>query len=64
MSYLTPLGEAAMPDVVGFRTMMGVIIPSANTVVKSDFWDMWIPGVGFHTGSMDIAQSTLARIRR
>jgi hypothetical protein len=37
MSYLTPLGEAAMQDVVGFRATMKVIILSANTVVESDF---------------------------
>jgi hypothetical protein len=56
MSYMTPLGEAAMPDVVGLRATMGVIIPSANTVVESDFWDMRIPGVAFHAGSMYIAR--------
>ena len=59
MSYLTPLGEAAMPDVVGFRATMRVIIPPANAVVESDFWDMRIPGVSFHTGSMYIARPNL-----
>jgi len=38
---------------------MGVIIPSANAVVESDFWDMRIPGVSFHTGSMYIARPNL-----
>jgi len=56
MAYLSPLGEAAMPDVVGFRATMGVVIPSANAVVESDFWDMWIPGVSFHSRSISIAQ--------
>jgi len=45
--------------VVGFRATMGVIIPSANAVVESDFWDMRIPGVSFHTGSMYIARPNL-----
>ena len=49
-----------MPDVVGFRAKMGVIIPSTNTVVESDFWDMRIPGVTFHTGRIYIAQPTLS----
>ena len=39
---------------------MGVIIPSVNVVVESDFWDMWIPGVTFPTGSMYIAQPNLS----
>lgn len=49
-----------MPDVVGFRAKMGVIIPSINTVVESDFWDMRIPGVTFHTGRIYIAQPNLS----
>lgn len=49
-----------MPDVVGFRAKMGVIIPSTNTVVESDFWDMRIPGVTFHTGRIYIAQPNLS----
>jgi maleate isomerase len=48
-----------MPDVVGFRAKMGVIIPSTNTVVESDFSDLRIPGVTFHTGRMYIAQPAL-----
>ena len=34
-----------MPDIVGFRAKMGVIIPSTNTVVESDFSDMRISGL-------------------
>jgi len=49
-----------MPDVVGFRAKMGVIIPSTNTVVESDFWDMRIPGATFHTGRIYIAQPNLS----
>jgi maleate isomerase len=49
-----------MPDVVGFRAKMGVIIPSTNTVVESDFWDMRIPGVTFHTGRIYIGQPNLS----
>lgn len=48
-----------MPDVVGFRAKMGVIIPSTNTVVESDFWDMQTPSVTFHTGRIYIGQPNL-----
>ena len=48
-----------MPDVVGFRAKMGVIVPSTNTVVESDFSDMRISGVTFHTGRIYIAQPVL-----
>lgn len=48
-----------MPDVAGFRAKMGVIIPSTNTVVESDFADLRIPGVTFHTGRIYIGQPNL-----
>jgi maleate isomerase len=48
-----------MPDVLGFRAKMGVIIPSTNTVVEADFVEMRIPGVTFHSGRMYIAQPVL-----
>ncbi len=52
-----------MPDVVGFRAKMGVIIPSTNTVVESDFADMKIPGVTFHSGRIYIGQPNLGSDR-
>lgn len=48
-----------MPDVVGFRAKMGVIIPSTNTVVEADFADMKVPGVTFHSGRIHIGQPNL-----
>ncbi len=48
-----------MPDVTGFRAKMGVIIPSTNTVVESNFNDMRIPGVTFHAGRMYIERPAL-----
>jgi maleate isomerase len=48
-----------MPDMAGFRAKMGVIIPSTNTLVESDFYAMQIPGVTFHTGRMYIGQPML-----
>lgn len=49
-----------MPDVVGFRAKMGVIMPSTNTVVESDFSEMRIPGVTFHSGRIYIARPNLS----
>ncbi len=48
-----------MTDDAGFRSTMGVIVPSTNTIVESDFWDMRIPGVTFHTGRIYIGQPSL-----
>ncbi|MGI9667714.1 MAG: maleate cis-trans isomerase family protein [Acidimicrobiia bacterium] len=38
-----------MPDVVGFRAKVGVIVPSTNTVVEHDIWNVRPPGVTFHS---------------
>ena len=39
-----------MPDVVGYRAKIGVILPSTNTVVEHDFARVRPPGVTFHSG--------------
>jgi maleate isomerase len=54
-----PVEDVAMTDVAGFRATMGVIVPSTNTIVESDFWDMRIPGVTFHTGRIYIGHPAL-----
>ena len=38
-----------MPDVVGYRAKIGVIVPSTNTVVEHDFAQVRPPGVTFHS---------------
>lgn len=45
-----------MPDAVGYRAKMGVIIPSTNTVVEHDYSLMRPPGITFHYGRMYIEQ--------
>lgn len=37
-----------MPDVLGWRKKFGVLLPSSNTVVEPDFYDMAVPGVTAH----------------
>ncbi len=39
-----------MPDVVGYRAKIGVIVPSTNTVVEHDFARVRPAGVTFHSG--------------
>ena len=39
-----------MPDVVGYRAKIGVIVPSTNTVVEHDLARVRPPGVTFHSG--------------
>jgi len=39
-----------MPDVVGYRAKIGVILPSTNTVVEHDLNQVRPPGVTFHSG--------------
>ncbi len=39
-----------MPDVVGYRAKIGVIVPSTNTVVEHDFTRVRPAGVTFHSG--------------
>ena len=39
-----------MPDVVGYRAKIGVILPSTNTVVEHDFARVRPNGVTFHSG--------------
>lgn len=38
---------------------MAVIVPSTNTVVEHDFWQVRPPGVTFHTGRMYISDPSL-----
>src|SRR5262245_14765219 len=48
-----------MPDAVGYRKKLGVIVPSTNTVVEADYNRMAPHGVSFHTGRMYIGQPVM-----
>ncbi len=48
-----------MPNVVGPRAVLGVIVPSTNTVVEHDYWRAGVAGVSFRAGSMYIADPTM-----
>jgi maleate isomerase len=48
-----------MPDVVGHRAKVGVVVPSTNTVVEHDVHAVGPRGVTFHTGRMHVAEPSL-----
>lgn len=48
-----------MTNVVGPRATFGVIVPSTNTVVESEYYQMRPPGVSFHAGRIWIADEAL-----
>jgi maleate isomerase len=43
-----------MPDVLGYRAKIGVLVPSTNTVVEPDLYAMGPPGVTFHVSRIYI----------
>ena len=45
-----------MPDVLGYRARIGVVVPSTNTIVEPEFYAMAPPGVTVHTGRIYIEQ--------
>lgn len=57
-------GELGQPDFLEHRRKFGVIIPSTNTTVEYDFWNMifkaGIKGVGFHSAGILISSPKLA----
>ena len=45
-----------MPDVLGYRARIGVVVPSTNTIVEPEFHAMAPAGVTVHTGRIYIEQ--------
>jgi len=48
-----------MPDRLGYRSKMGVVVPSTNTVMEPELYAMALPGVTFHIARMYLAQSAM-----
>jgi maleate isomerase len=44
-----------MPDALGYRARIGVVVPSTNTIVEPELYAMSPPGVTVHTGRIHIA---------
>jgi len=49
-----------MPDVVGYKAKVGLIVPSTNTVVEHDVWSIRPPGVTFHAGRFMVESPDLS----
>jgi maleate isomerase len=48
-----------MPDVLGYRAKLGVLVPSTNTIVEPDFHRMAPPGVSVATGRIFIGNAKM-----
>jgi maleate isomerase len=48
-----------MPDLLGYRAKIGVVIPSTNTTMEPEMHLMAPRGVTFHTARLYLAQSSL-----
>src|SRR5581483_7667343 len=49
-----------MPDVLGYRAKVGLLVPSTNTVVEPKFYAMAPPGVTFHASRMYVPARGIA----
>jgi maleate isomerase len=48
-----------MPDLLGYRAKIGIVVPSTNTTMEPEMHSMAPPGVTFHTARLYLAQSAL-----
>jgi maleate isomerase len=48
-----------MPDSLGFRAKIAVLIPSTNTIVGPEFQAMAPPGVTFHTSRIKLSRTSM-----
>ncbi len=48
-----------MPDAIGYRANLAVLIPSTNTVVEAEYNQMAPPGVTIHAGRMYVEHPAL-----
>jgi len=48
-----------MPDALGYRAKLGVLVPSTNTIVEPDFYAMAPPGVTLHTARIFVPSARM-----
>ena len=48
-----------MPDLLGYRAKMGVVVPSTNTTMEPEMHSMAPHGITFHTARIYLAQSSV-----
>jgi len=52
-------GEHTLPDTIGYRKRIGVVVPSTNTTVQPETDRLKVPGVTCHTGRVTIKERPL-----
>jgi maleate isomerase len=52
-------GEHILPDTIGYRKRIGVVVPSTNTTVQPETDRLLVPGVTCHTGRVTIKERPL-----
>jgi maleate isomerase len=52
-------GKRVLPDTIGYRKRIGVVVPSANTTVQPETESLLVPGVTCHTGRVTIKERPL-----
>jgi maleate isomerase len=53
------MGEHILPDTIGYRKRIGVVVPSTNTTVQPETERLLVPGVTCHTGRVTIKERPL-----
>jgi hypothetical protein len=53
------MGEHILPDTIGYRKRIGVVVPSTNTTVQPETDRLLVPGVTCHTGRVTIKERPL-----
>lgn len=48
-----------MPDLLGYRAKIGIVVPSTNTTMEPDMHAMSPAGVTFHTARLRLARSSM-----
>ncbi len=48
-----------MPDICGYRGKIGIVLPSTNTVIESDYGAIHLPGLSNHTARLMIVERPL-----
>jgi maleate isomerase len=53
------MGNAILPDTIGYRKRIGLVVPSTNTTVGPETDALLVPGVTCHTGRVTIKERPL-----
>jgi maleate isomerase len=53
------MGSSSLPDTIGYRKKIGIVVPSTNTTVQPETEMLRVPGVTCHTGRVTIKERPL-----